>query len=56
MVLALALSGNQSQLANEEMSHVSGDSITGLLHAETFPEGHPLQPRNHCIARVPSAA
>lgn len=56
MVLALALSGNQSQLANEEMPHVSGDSITGLLQAETFPGGHPLQSRNHCIAHVPLAA
>lgn len=53
MVLALELPGNQSQLTNEEMSHVSGDSVTGLLHAEKFPEGHLLQPRNRWIAPRP---
>lgn len=47
MVLALGLAGNPSQLAHKEMSHVSGDSVTGLLRAEKFPGGHPLHPRNH---------
>lgn len=56
MIWALAFSGNQSQLASKEMSHVSGDSVTGLLRAEKFPEGHLLQPRNRWIACVPSAA
>ena len=45
VVLALSISGNRSQLTNE-MSHVSSNSVTGLLRAEKFPEGHPLQPRN----------
>ena len=51
MVLAFGLTGSQSQLTNKEMSHVSGDSVMGLLRAEKFPGGHPLHPRNH--RRVP---
>lgn len=49
VVLALGLAGNPSQLAHE-MSHVSGDGVTGPLRAETFPEGRPLQPRSHRTA------
>lgn len=43
-----------SQPANEEMSHVSGDSVTGLLRARKFPERHALQPRHSWIARLPT--
>ena len=43
VVLALSISGNRSQLTNE-MSHVSGNSVTGLLRAKKFPEGCLPQP------------
>lgn len=33
-----------------------GDNVMGLLRAEKFPEGHPLQPGHRWIARVPWAA